>query len=169
VEEICNSSSAILKEYYELLAVVAQFDQRLFLVKGWGVTFSLATLALALQRWTWSLFLVAALSAVSFWSLEAVIKGHQMQYYPRMREVEIVCADDESNQIATSPRIDWSWEGSGDTRAQIPTPRGDAPNFVQCLFFGAVALPHVITFLAGILFAWISWRWTLEDISKRSG
>ena len=169
MEEICNSSSAILKEYYELLAVVTQFDQRLFLVKSWGVTFSLATLALAFQRWSWGLFLVAALSATSFWSLEAVVKGHQMQYYPRMREVEMVCADEKSNQIATSPRIDWSWEGSGDSRAQVPTSRGNAPNFLQRLFFGAVALPHVITFVVGMLFAWLSWRRTIEDISNRRG
>ena len=162
--EICPSSSAILKEYYELFAVIAQFDERLFLVKGWGVTFSLATLALAFQRWSWGLFLVAALSAVSFWSLEAVIKGHQVQYYPRMREIELVCAGTEASQIATSPRIDWSWEGSEESGMQVPKPRVGTPTFLQRLFYGAVALPHVITFLAGLLFAGISWRWKRKEI-----
>lgn len=39
----------LMVEYYRLADIVASFDQRLLTVKSWGVTFSLATLALGFQ------------------------------------------------------------------------------------------------------------------------
>ena len=72
------------EEYYTLTDIVAGFDQRLLTIKGWGVTFSLATLALAFQQNHYGLFLVAAASALAFWVIEGSVKLHQMRYYPRM-------------------------------------------------------------------------------------
>ena len=39
------NEEALLREYYEILKIVGEFDGRLMTVKGWGVTLSLAALA----------------------------------------------------------------------------------------------------------------------------
>ena len=77
------------EEYYTLTDIVTSFDQRLLTIKGWGVTFSLATLALAFQQNHYGLFLVAAASALAFWVIEGSVKLHQMRYYPRMGDIEV--------------------------------------------------------------------------------
>jgi hypothetical protein len=40
------------EEYYKIVDIVTGFDQRLLTIKGWGVTFSLATAALGFNRVT---------------------------------------------------------------------------------------------------------------------
>ena len=71
-------------EYYKLLDLVGAFDQRLLTIKGWGVTVSLASIGLAFQQQHYGLFLVAAITGIAFWGVEAVTKVHQMRFYPRM-------------------------------------------------------------------------------------
>jgi len=80
----------LMAEYHRLAEIVAGFDQRLLTVKSWGVTFSLATLALGFQQNQYGLFLVAAASALGFWVIEGSSKAHQMRYYPRMRDIEAI-------------------------------------------------------------------------------
>jgi hypothetical protein len=101
----------LLREYFELLKVVSDFDGRLLLIKGWGITFGLATLALGFQKRSAGILLVAALSGLCFWTLEAEFKGYQMRYYPRMRHIEVVCAQAAQSQVPPQPPgplIDWS-------------------------------------------------------------
>jgi hypothetical protein len=52
------NEEALLKEYYEILKLVGEFDGRLMTVKGWGVTLSLAALAWGFQYGHYGLFLV---------------------------------------------------------------------------------------------------------------
>jgi len=100
---------------------VNEFDQRLITVKGWGVTLSLAALAWGFQYAHYGLFLVAALSGLTFWLIEVTMKRHQMRYYLRMREIEVLqydrgrSEDDRSEDAKTlsSPRIDSSWSYAG--------------------------------------------------------
>jgi hypothetical protein len=73
------------EEYYKIVDIVTGFDQRLLTIKGWGVTFSLATAALGFN---YGLLLIAAASALAFWIVEASVKRHQMRYYPRMGMAE---------------------------------------------------------------------------------
>lgn len=151
-------------EYWRLLAVVDGFDQRLVTVKSWGVTGSLASLGLGFQQRHYGLFLVAALSAAAFWLLEALTKGHQMRYYPRIREIEVAAfalyrvstADGEY----WSPGIDSSWtEAFSEDASAGPMPReraytgaGDAVRHI--LLKPHVALPHVFVAALGLcLFA----------------
>jgi hypothetical protein len=47
------------EEYYKLADIVNTFDQRLLTIKGWGVTFSLATTALAFQQTITDSFLLS--------------------------------------------------------------------------------------------------------------
>jgi hypothetical protein len=59
-------------------------------VKGWGVMLNLAGLAWAFQNSHYGLFLVAALSGCGFWLIEGIMKPHQMRYYLRMWEIEVL-------------------------------------------------------------------------------
>ena len=107
----------LLREYFELLKVISDFDGRLLLIKGWGVTFGLATFAVGFQKRSAGVLLVVALSGVCFWTLEAEFKGYQMRYYPRMRHIEVVCAQiahSQEPQQPPSPLIDWSWDNAPD-------------------------------------------------------
>jgi hypothetical protein len=100
-------------EYAQLVDIVSGFDQRLLTIKGWGVTLSLASLGLGFQQNHYGLFLVAALSGLAFWMLEATTKMHQMRYYPRMGDIEFIAYGlfrvPASRGFASSPLIDWSW------------------------------------------------------------
>jgi hypothetical protein len=100
-----------LQEYFELTKIVADFDHRLLTIKGWGVTLSLVALGLGFQLSSYGMFLVAAISSVAFWILEATFKRHQMRYYPRMREIEVHRWEraPQWEKTYSAPRIDWAW------------------------------------------------------------
>lgn len=77
------------QEYFALVKVVSDFDQRLLTIKSWGVTLSLVALGLGFQYSAYGFFLVAAASSLAFWIIEGAVKRHQMRHDPRMREIEI--------------------------------------------------------------------------------
>lgn len=103
----------LMAEYNRLADTVAAFDQRLLTVKSWGVTFSLATLALGFQQDHYGLFLVAAAGALGFWLIEVSTKTHQMRHYPRMGDIEAIAHDlygvRTDHGVVSAPLIDWSW------------------------------------------------------------
>ncbi len=151
----------MLREYYEILKVVSEFDGRLLTVKGWGVTLSLAALAWGFQNAKFGLFLVAALSGLGFWIIESTMKRHQMRYYFRMREIEVL-EYQRSAQLGTpslsTPRIDAAWSYAGDlyegTAKSEYTPRpvnGPRRSYRMAFLFPHVFLPHVLSVVAGIV------------------
>lgn len=159
----------LMTEYYRIADTVAAFDQRLLTVKSWGVTFALATLALGFQQDHYGLFLVAAAGGVAFWFIEASLKLHQMRYYPRMGDIEVIAYDlyraDTPHGVASAPLIDWSWYtarprvlgGSSKGDPRVPEPWkdiNDAPGRNQrILLYPHVALPHaIVVALGGTLF-----------------
>ena len=184
------------KEYYTLFEVVNKFDDRLITVKEWSVTLSLVALGGGFQFQHYGLFLVACLSSLGFWIIEALMKRHQMRYYARMREIEIfrsTLMPNASKNIST-PQIDWSWEKAPNyfkgerpsspqwyngNRLMFSTSdrhfnllitlikkvlisvghfalvlgiRQGNKSYVLSWAFGHVALPHVISVVAGITF-----------------
>jgi hypothetical protein len=160
------NDDAELQEYFTLVKSVSEFDQRLLTVKSWGVTLSLAALGLGFQYRSYGMFLVAAASSIAFWSLESVMKRHQMRYYPRMREIEVSrhSRAAESDRAVSSPRIDWSWMQAdrvlrgtltrGDTGPQ-PTTASRAYAHVWLMLH--VALPHLITLVIGVTLFVLGW------------
>src|SRR5262245_20629710 len=159
----------LMAEYYRVSDIVAAFDQRLLTVKGWGVTFALATLALGFQQDHYGLFVVAAASALSFWLIEASIKLHQTRYYPRMGDIEVIAYEQfgraTASGVVSAPLIDWSWftapprvlggRAKGDPRKPTRWPDiNDNPGRSRwILLYPHVALPHVIVVVLGsILF-----------------
>lgn len=141
-------------EYFKLVDLVTAFDQRLVTIKGWGVTLSLASLGVGFQQSHYGRFLVATVSAVAFWVVEGSTKLHQMQHYPRMREIEVAAFNlyraDTKDGPVSSPLLDWSWDTAGsrpmgsrakgtliDRQVGPPTEAGSdsAPSFSHMLSF----------------------------------
>jgi len=144
------------QEYFALVKVVGDFDQRLITIKGWGVTLSLAALGLGFQYRAYGFFLVAAASSLAFWLIEGTVKRHQMRHYPRMREIEVnhYISTGESTRAISSPRIDWSWQQAekilrGKRAGAAVSPSGSTLGYRLSWGLPHVFLPHVITFAVG--------------------
>lgn len=155
------NEEALLKEYYEILKIVGEFDGRLMTVKGWGVTLSLAALAWGFQHGHYGLFLIAALSGLGFWLIEGTMKRHQMRFYPRMREIEVLQYQrgiDESTKAFSTPRIDSSWSyasvlyaGKYNSEYRPIAIRSSQNSYRAVWFFPHVFLPHLVSIIAGFV------------------
>lgn len=148
-------------EYFALVKSVADFDQRLLTVKGWGVTLSLAALGLGFQYRAYGYFLIAAASSLAFWVIEHAAKRHQMRHYVRIREIEVnqYIRSADSDKAFSSPRMDWSWHtagkvlaGLGEQHTKPIKNRGSNKWFGLAGFLPHVALPHAITLAVGLYF-----------------
>lgn len=109
------------KEYYAILDVVSSYDGWLLIVKGWSVTLSLAALGLGFQQRHYALFALAAVTGVTFWYLDGLMKGYQYRYYVRMREIEYTAylinnvglGGEYGDKGISAPRIDMTWDFRG--------------------------------------------------------
>jgi hypothetical protein len=151
-------------EYAKLADTVTAFDQRLLTIKGWGVTLSLASLGLGFQQDHYGLFLVAAASGLAFWLVEATTKTHQIRYYPRMGDIELIASElfgaRTPSGPASSPLIDWGWHTAGprvrkkdstdDPRR--PRPWDQQSSRPQRPWISAhVAFPHLVAVVMGTI------------------
>ena len=149
--------SDVQTEYWKINDAVNGFDQRLLVIKGWGVTLSLASLGLGFQNDHYGLFLVAAVSGLAFWALEGTTKGQQMRYYPRMRDIEVAAyhgASDRSQHDGTvsSPLLDWSWDTAiGGDSGDEPRRRGTLPRWYRRWTYPHVMLPHLVAVVVGTI------------------
>lgn len=170
----------LTREYYALVDAVAGVDGRLMIVKGWSVTLSLAALGLGFQQQHYALFALGAATAAAFWFLDGLMKGHQVRYYSRMRDIEVAAY--ELNAVAlgdlgrvSSPRIDVAWGFRG--QKGQPDPRTGplerrTPEQVRLLLLARFVLPHVmfphaVAVLLGatLFFAAASDSWGLQSLT----
>lgn len=163
------SDDPFLKEYYALLDSVKDYDKTFLTVKGWAVTLSLAALGLGFQYQHSGFFLIAALSGMAFWSIEGIMKRYQMRYYVRMREIEVLKAEEAGADKPSSPQVDWSWNIApayliGKKQGALPPPEHYQGKWTYNFPWTAphIALPHAISVLAGSLLYLLS----LFDIIK---
>jgi hypothetical protein len=174
------SEAPLLKEYYTLVEIVTEFDRRLTTIKGWGVTLSLASIGFGFQYRHYGFFIVAAASGLAFWSIEVAIKKHQMRYYPRMREIEVIRYQQESEgkESSSSPRIDWSWSRSGyelskgeerlspeKERQRLMQPlklRGRSRGYRWIWLAAHVSLPHAISIVLGLVLFFLAYSCQLK-------
>lgn len=75
-------------EYFYLQGVIEEFDSRALTIKAWSISFSLAAIAGAFASQAYLVFLVAFVSALLFWFLEATWKSFQLGYYQRAEAIE---------------------------------------------------------------------------------
>lgn len=151
-------------EYFALLKIIADSDQRLLTVKGWGVTLSLVALGLAFQYRAFGFFIVAAVSSSAFWIVEHASRRPQMRHYVRMREIEVneFESADTQEKHHSSPRIDWSWSCAplilsakvSDDRSQPVTLRAKNPFYRIAGLLPHVALPHALTLVVSYFAYW---------------
>lgn len=171
--ELARLHDDLREEYYRLAGLVEGFDQRLLTIKGWGVTLGLASLGFGFEKQHYGLFLVAALSGLAFWVVEATTKSHQMRFYPRMRDIEVIARElfgtsGADGRTVSSPLIDWSWTTGrqrlwgGDSKGDPGSPQRHPDQQEKTgrlgplivLFYPHVFMPHLLTVLAGaVLFA----------------
>lgn len=165
----------LLREYYEIFQTVNDFDKRLMTVKGWGVTLSMAALVWGFQYAHYGMFLVAALSGLAFWLIEGTMKQHQMRYYLRMREIEVMqydqCIDDAAKSQST-PRIDSSWSNAAMVYAGKRPPVAhpvldDGPHrsYQVVWLYPHVFLPHAVSVVAGLLLLLLGMRGELGSMT----
>lgn len=152
----------LAREYYALLDIVTGYDQRQMTIKGWSVTLSLAALLLGFQEGHYALFGLAAATAAAFWVMDVLLKRHQVRYYPRMRDIEVIAFALNRVPVAgmgevSAPRVDLSWEytgrpGSPDRRIEPPE-RREAEEVRRLLrrpfSMAHVMLPHVLAVALG--------------------
>jgi hypothetical protein len=149
------------REYYALVDAVSGFDGRLMIIKGWSVTLSLAALGLGFQQQHYALFALAAATALAFWFLDVLMKGHQMRYYGRMRDIEVAAYRLNAVELGelglvSAPRIDmaWSYRGKGQDWRTDPPTRRDAQEIRRMLrlpfLLPQVLLPHAVAVVLGV-------------------
>jgi hypothetical protein len=150
------------KEYYAILGVVSEYDGRLMVVKGWSVTLSLAGLGLGFQQQHYALFALAAATALAFWFIDMLMKGYQLRYYSRMRDIEYAAFQINAVPLGdlgttSAPRIDMSWPFKGDPlkedwRADPPlrrTKREIHALLRRPYLMPQVLLPHAVAVVLG--------------------
>lgn len=157
-----NLRTDLGREYFAIMSVVSEFDGRAMTIKGWSVTLSLTGIGLAFSQGHYALFALAGTTALAFWFMEILLKRHQMQYYSRMRDIEVAAYYLNhlklEARIVSSPKVDWSWAYTGrQTLPDIPKPR-DPQNIERMLaqapWMPHVFLPHGVAILLGFtLFA----------------
>jgi hypothetical protein len=159
----------IEQEYVKLVELVSNFDSNLITVKSWGVTLGLAAIGLGFKEKNWGYFLLAIVCGVSFWVIEFTIKGHQMRYFPRMREIEHEMWADSSPH---SPRIDWSWKYADRILGGKVSPEkaehklSKRPPLMlsyynwpwyRRMFLTHIMYPHIFSIVLGGVFAWLAY------------
>jgi hypothetical protein len=147
------------REYEAIMKVISDFDGRLITVKGWSVTLSLAALGLGFERNHYALFFLGACTALGFWYVDSLMKRFQMQYYSRMRDIEVAAFHlnrlDLNGQQVSSPKVDWNWGYTGQGDKFMPdAPVRRSPKNVRNLLARAplmpgVFLPHAVAVVLG--------------------
>ncbi len=167
------SENHILQEYYEISATVKEFDKNLLTVKGWGVTLALAALAWGFKDKNIGMFLVASVSGLSFWLIEGSMKRHQMRFYYRMREIEVIRYKQQQSdkKEESTPRIDSSWSVAGSIYNgkfegdYVPVIiKGSRKSYQWAWFFPHVMLPHVVSVVIGAILFALGWFEILAKI-----
>ncbi|GAB2510917.1 hypothetical protein GCM10027084_27590 [Pseudoxanthomonas sangjuensis] len=135
--------AALQAEYFYVQKVIEDFDSRALTIKAWSVTFSLAAIASALASHAHVVFLVAFISALLFWLLEAIWKSFQAGYYKRAEAIERHFA---GTQALSAPfQIGTTWFRHWGA--------GGHQGWTRFLLWPHVALPHaVVAFIGGLLF-----------------
>jgi hypothetical protein len=145
---------ALKDEYLQLQKTIEDFNQQSLTIKNWSVVFGFASIGVAFTTHREWVLIVSALSAGTFWILEAQWKTFQNAYYERVYHIEAYFRGDRTSpepfripdtlepfQIAASWHA--SWTKNWPTRF-----------FKILLTWPWVYLPHLVVILIALtLFA----------------
>ncbi len=129
----------VKQEYFHLQKTAEDFDQRGLTIKAWSVTLSMGGIAAAFTQKQPALLLLASLSAILFWLIEAIWKRFQLAYYYRLRAIESYLSG-ETPEGFSAPRITRDW-GIGFCQYK----------FWNILWWPQVFLPHFVITVFGLV------------------
>lgn len=144
--------SELQAEYLYLQKVIEDFDARALTIKAWSVTFSLSAIGGAFASNAREVLLVAALSALAFWFLEAMWKSFQIGYVERSLSIETHLRDPAPATVAF--QIGTAWKAYWDRDGRIM--------WARTLWWPHVAFPHALVAFAGLLLFALSLRGAIE-------
>jgi hypothetical protein len=132
--------SLLKDEYLHIQQIIEGFDARVITIKAWSVSTSLAGIGGAFAAHSAPVLLMASISSLLFWSIEAVWKTFQYAHYKRSSEIEKFFAGLEKNLTPMQIGAKWYqyWKEGGTNR------------LLTILLWPHVALPHVVIFVAGL-------------------
>ena len=138
----------LVKEYLHLQSTIESFDQRALTVKAWSVTASLAGLGAAFAAHSEVVFLIATISSLMFWILEASWKTFQLAYYPRNEVLEAYFAGERSDVVPMQIARSWylTWKAGGKKRLW------------SVMWWPHVFTPHLFVTAAGVVLYTLSDR-----------
>ncbi len=123
-------------EYLHIQNVIEDFDGRAITIKAWSITFSMVAIIGAFASHTPIVLLVASLSSILFWLLEAFWKTFQDAYYARASDIESFFAGTKADLVPF--QIARSWRYSGYRR------------MLGIMTYPHVALPHAAVLIIGL-------------------
>ncbi|MDM0109218.1 hypothetical protein QTH97_30065 [Variovorax sp. J22R24] len=127
-------------EYLLLQKLYEDYDARAITIKGWSATVGLAAIGVGFyqSRYLW---LFAAGAAMVFWCLEALWKGFQYMYEPRIRLLEAAFLADDFDGIAPL-QVYTAWHDEYQAKGLRVWRNMRMP---------LVAFPHVVTLVTGLV------------------
>ena len=135
--------AALQAEYLHLQNVIEAFDGRILTIKAWSITFSLVAIGSAFASHAPAVLLVAGLSALLFWFLEASWKSFQVAYYERADAIEAYFRGD--SPVLQPFQVGNSWYAAWKSRRSM--------KLLRLLAWPHVAVPHaVVALIAFTLF-----------------
>ena len=132
---------SLLKDEYSMLQQFYEdFDKRILGIKGWSATIGIAAIGGGFYQ-TRLLWLFAAAAALVFWLLEAIWKGFQYCYSPRIEKLEQAFREDKFEDIAPL-QISSAWYSAF---------QNNGFQIIKTFKMGIVSFPHVVTLTVGVL------------------
>lgn len=108
-EEI--DTELLMQEYFHLQDLVESADHKTLTIKSWSVTLSMMGIGVSILYKAPFISLLAGLSSLLFWIIEAFWKIFQNCHYPRMIEIENFMAGHHLENFSY-PKIHYSWLNS---------------------------------------------------------
>ena len=133
--------AALQAEYLHLQKAVEDMDARAVTIKAWSISFSLAAVAGAFASKAADVLLLACVSAVLFWWLEARWKTFQDAYYGRIDAIERHFRGEQLLPSVLQIRASWYENWNGGSRKRL----------WQIMSWPHVALPHAVVAAVALL------------------
>ena len=138
----------LAQEYLLLQKTVDDYDARALTFKAWSVTFSAAGIGLAYQQHQPILLLIAALSAVLFWVVEAEWKFQKRSFFGRISEIEKHFALIGHGSFAPF-QVMSGWRKSLGLKPADEVAK--TPGRWEAALFLGIMLPHAVIAAAGLV------------------
>ena len=133
--------SFITKEYFKVVDIISQYDDRLMIIKGWSITVGIALIGYAFTQKNKFLLVLCMIAVLCFAIVDAKFKEYQVCYYDRMAQIERCIERKEiDNKVrCISPAINGSWKEAKSFFGIFPQ-----------LLIGGVWMPHFVLFFLAL-------------------